>query len=344
MQVSIVLPGLHNDAADAASALRSTALPGLAWLLGRATLAPTDPASSTSAFASRFGVADCATATLRRAGEQHLPLPQPGDIWLCADLVGLHFARDQMVLTAPEGLALDANEAQSMAEPLRDALQEVGEFVLASPERSYLRLNAPSDAIFSDLIDVAGRPVALFLPEGRGGLRWGRIINTVQIALHDHPVNRAREAAGRRAANSLWFWGESRMSATPQHSADAIYCDNPVAAGLARLAGSTPQALATFADAPACREALLLIDALNAPARFRDTSRWLDALKALEANVFAPLAARMQRSEVTRAEIVAPGERGGIALDVTPRRWAFWRKPIPPEQLLTTPMPAVAGR
>ncbi|WP_374512668.1 hypothetical protein [Niveibacterium sp.] len=343
MQVSIVLPGLHNDAADAASALRNTSLPGLAWLLGRAKTASIPKAGSTEAFASRFGVGNGATAVLRRAGELALPLPQADEVWLCADLVGLHFARDQMVLTAPDGLALTDTEAAALAEPLQDILREVGEYVPATAERGYLRLHERSDAIFSDLIDVAGRPVALFLPEGRGGLRWGRIINAVQIALHDQPVNRAREAAGLRAANSLWFWGESRLGTQPAHSADSIYTDNPVGAGLARLAGSAPQPLGTFAASPTCREALLLIDALDAPARFRDTWRWLEALKALEAEVFAPLATRMQRGEIARVEIAAPGERGGLALAITPQRWAFWRKPMPPEQLLAAPLPAAPG-
>jgi len=343
MQVSLVLPGLHNDAADAASALRSTALPGLAWLLGRAKPAQQPKASSTEAFAARFGLSDAATAPLRRAGELALPLPQAGEIWLCADLVGMHFARDQMVLTAPDALALSDAEAAALAEALHEPLQEVGEFMLANAERGYVRQHEPSDAIFSDLIDVAGRPVALFLPEGRGGLRWGRIINTVQITLHEHPVNRAREAAGQRAANSLWFWGEGRIGATPRHSADAIFSDNPVGAGVARLAGGTPQPLEHFAASPTCREALLLIEALDAPARFRDTSRWLDALKTLEATVFAPLAARMQRGEVSHAEISAPGERGGLALEIAARRWAFWRKPLAPDQLLTAPLAGMPG-
>ncbi|MCX9158340.1 hypothetical protein OPU71_19640 [Niveibacterium sp. 24ML] len=334
MHPKIVLPGLRCDTPDALSALRSVQLPALAFLLGHARIRPGQAQAGTAAFAAACGTANAAPAVLRRAGEPGLPDLRPGEIWLCADPVGLHFARDQLILAEPGSLAISADEAAALAPALAEALRDAGEFVLAAPERGYLKLAAPSEAEFSDLLDVAGRPVALFLPEGPGSLRWGRIFNELQITLHDLPLNRRREAAGKRLINSLWFWGEGQSDVTPLITAAQVYSDNPVGCGLARLAGKPCATVADFATPGATLDALLLIDALDTPARFRDTSRWLDALITLEAAVFEPLAQRIRRGELKRVDIHAPGERDGIEIAVRAQSWAFWRKPRSPECLL----------
>lgn len=334
MHVTLVLPGLRHEAPDSLAALRSVALPGLAWLLGRARLRSGVAATSTEAFASAFGLGGIGPAVLRRAGETALPLPQADELWLCADPVGLHFARDQMILTEPAALGLTQAETDALGEVLQDALKDVGDFVLATPQRGYLRLHAPSHASFSDLLDVAGRPVALFLPEGRDALRWGRIVNAVQIALHEHPVNRAREAAGQRLCNSLWFWGEGTLGSAHARGPSRVFSDNAVGTGLARLAGLDATPLASFASRAAEGNALLMSDTLDAPARFRDTARWLDALLELESQAFSPLAEQMRRGKIGQVRIAAPGERDGLNIDIAAQRWAFWRGPKAPEILL----------
>ncbi|GAA5183658.1 hypothetical protein GCM10025771_35780 [Niveibacterium umoris] len=338
MHATIVLPGLRYEAPDAISALRSISLPGLSWLVGHSRLSTGTTSTSTRAFASTFGMQKAGTAVLRRAGEAGLPLPQAGEIWLCADPVGLHFARDQMILTDPRTLALSQDETVALGSALRVALKDVGDFTLVTPERGYLKLREPAQVRFSDLLDVAGRPVALFLPEGDDTKRWGRIVNEVQVSLHDHPVNRARENTGSRLVNSLWFWGEGPLEGEAKSTAARVFSDNPVGSGLARLAGKDAAPLTEFATTPADGDSLLLIDALDAPARFRDTTRWLDALIVLEAQLFAPLAAQMQRREIKQARITAPGERSGIELAVATPSWAFWLKPKSPE-LLLAPLP-----
>lgn len=334
MHPKIVLPGLRCDTPDAPAALRSVQLPALAFLLGHARIRPGEAMASAAAFAAACGAAGAAPALLRRAGEPNLSAPRAGEVWLCADPVGLHFARNQLILAEPGSLAISADEAAALATALSETLREAGEFTLAAPDRGYLKLTAPSEAVFSDLLDVAGRPVALFLPEGPGSLRWGRIFNELQIALHDLPLNRSREAAGKRLINSLWFWGEGSADATPQINAAQVYSDNPIGRGLARLAGKPCGDLQAFAAPEGARDALLLIDALDAPARFRDTARWLDALIALEADVFEPLAQRIRRGELKRVEISAPGDRAGIEITIHAQSWAFWRKPRSPECLL----------
>jgi hypothetical protein len=44
---------------------------------------------------------------------------------------------------------------------------------------------------------------------------WRTRMNEIQMLLHDHPVNQAREARGERAINGLWCWGGGKLLATP---------------------------------------------------------------------------------------------------------------------------------
>ncbi len=61
--------------------------------------------------------------------------------------------------------------------------------------------------------DISGKTVGGFLPDPEKAgplLEW---MEKSSLLLEDHPVNRARKAAGKRPANSLWFWGQGRRAA-----------------------------------------------------------------------------------------------------------------------------------
>lgn len=56
--------------------------------------------------------------------------------------------------------------------------------------------------------DITDRPVAGSLPKGTMGETLLAMMKRSYEILNDHPVNRARRAAGKNPANSAWFWGE----------------------------------------------------------------------------------------------------------------------------------------
>ncbi len=57
--------------------------------------------------------------------------------------------------------------------------------------------------------DITGKPVKEYLPSGE----YLRLVKESYELLKDHPVNQARVKAGKRPANSLWFWGEGTKPA-----------------------------------------------------------------------------------------------------------------------------------
>jgi hypothetical protein len=332
----IILPGLLWPAADTAPAFKENELPSLMWLLGRAERSACPPARPAHAFAAALGLGEIAAAAIRRAGEADGKLPAPGEHWLCADPVTLRFLRDQLVLSDAREIALDADEAASLQAAAKTLLTEVGEFELCSPERGYLRLTAPADAEFSPVEDVAGRPVALFLPDGRKALRWGRILNSLQIDLHELDFNQRRDDEGRFQANSLWFWGEGEpLAAGAKPYAGAVLGDTLLGRGAARLAGNEARPLADIANAG--NDTLVLDDSLQRGAMYREPQAWRDALVALETKLFAPLAAALKAGRISRITLEAPGDRSGNVFEITPRKWAFWLKPATPAVLQAPP-------
>lgn len=56
--------------------------------------------------------------------------------------------------------------------------------------------------------DITGKPVRGHLPEGPTAGTLREVMQLSANLLKDHPINRARVAAGKNPANSVWFWGE----------------------------------------------------------------------------------------------------------------------------------------
>jgi hypothetical protein len=326
MQIHLVLPGLLWPAAAARNFARDLALPALSALLGHARIELGPGRAPDLWLAELFGLgSDSPLAALRRLGEKDLPSPPPGTSWLCADPVHLSFAREHLILSDASGLALSADEAEALVASLDETFADLGHFEAGAPERWYLRLAAPTETRFSPLSDVTNRPVAHFLPEGPEAALWARTMNEAQIVLHNHPVNQAREAAGRPMANSLWLWGAGGDAPPLSPPARRILAAGPVARGLARAAGVEAGEPALPQSGEDC---LIIVEDLLSPALHLDLDRWRRTLLTLEDAWFAPLLAALKARRLTGLRVSAPGDRATLDIGVTAGQlWRFWRTP-----------------
>ena len=66
--------------------------------------------------------------------------------------------------------------------------------------------------------DITGKPVKGHLPVSVTGKELLALMERSYELLKDHPVNLARVKAGKRPANSLWFWGEGTKPALEKFS------------------------------------------------------------------------------------------------------------------------------
>lgn len=345
MQIHLVIAGLIWPGASALSPVAGLQLPALARLLGagqRGTT-PFEPLDRQLAriFAHPLPATADATlplAALRHLGESAAALAQRDMDWLCADPVNLSFAREHLLLNEfPDG-ELGAAETAALLASLNENFGELGRFEAGAGNRWYLRLAAPASARFYPLHDVIGRPIKHFLPEGADARRWQRSMNEIQVLLHNHPVNQARAARGRRPANSLWFWGAGTLPADLPRPAEAVQTSDPLAAGFARAAGVEPAA--PDCSAALAGDTLVVLDTLLKPALQLDIDAWRRGIECLEHDWFAPLWAAQRSGRLRRLTLTAPGDRASLTLSLgAADRWKFWRQPLPFERLLQSLAP-----
>ncbi|HUA34303.1 MAG TPA: cofactor-independent phosphoglycerate mutase [Candidatus Binataceae bacterium] len=63
--------------------------------------------------------------------------------------------------------------------------------------------------------DITGKDAESSLPKGEGADLLRDLMTRAADILKDHPVNKARRAAGKPEATSIWFWGQGTRPAVP---------------------------------------------------------------------------------------------------------------------------------
>jgi hypothetical protein len=330
--LTLIVPGLIWTRQALADLTCDLPLPAFTTLLGRGRLTQRPALRTAGILAEISGLAaPLPAAALRRlALREH---PEEAD-WLCLDPVRLNFQERSLVVDDPQNLRLTTEEAATLAVALAPTFAELGALEVLAPTRWNLRLSAAAPA-FQPLPQAAGRAAAP-LPLDAAYAPWRQALNEAQMVLHAHPVNQARQAAGQPVVNSLWPWGGGRLpqprTATTH---DALWSNDPVARGIARLLqidGTTlPDA---FGSAPA-RRPLAIFDALEQPARSGDAIAWRDELARFEAGWLVPALAALSGGRLGALRLIAPGELAAAELQVGRRDiWKFWRKPRPLAELV----------
>ncbi|MDB5887590.1 MAG: hypothetical protein JWM03_462 [Rhodocyclales bacterium] len=336
--VLCAIPGLIWPASGLPEALNGLALPGLSALLAHADVRHAVPYSLDAWLAAQFGLANNAPfAAIRLAGEED-EAPATDTSWVCADPVGLRFARQHLLLDGPAALDLQAHEMTSLFDDLDKTFADVGKFRFTSLHHGYIALDAAhADKLavtLAPLCDVEDRPVAHFQPQGAQAAWWSHLANELQVFCHNHPVNKAREARGAAPLNALWLWGAgcSPSGLTPPAARLAAHRvdSSPLLSGLVRLAQTTIEAFE-----PTHAAGWILLDALHEPAKQRDMARWSQALQMLDTAVFMPLSQQIRTRKITRLALVSPGDTTLASFDIGPTpRWKIWRRHVSKDRLL----------
>lgn len=218
----IVIPGAWPDpevAAELASHVAQRA-PTLAhWLSrGKATISPS-LAADTWCTPLEHWLLDANGFT--PAQSEHIsaglgPLrasgPEEEPVWL-AELIHMAPSRDGAALLPADTLDITAEQSEALwvsaqeylsdyslqAEPLRPDTWQI-----RWPQAMQLPCASPALVAVSSVND--------WWPQDPLAQPWRQLINTLQMAWFDHPVNLARQQAGQPPINSLWLYGGARPS------------------------------------------------------------------------------------------------------------------------------------
>ena len=321
--VTLFIPALfwpHGDAGPAPT------MPALRTLIGRGDAAAFRCDDEQAWLCERFGIArqaDWPSAPIAVFGAG---MPPGENYWLSADPVHLQVNRDQLILTAPENLAITDAEAVSLCAALnRHFAADHFTFLAPQPHRWYLRTARPARIHTSGLSRAVGRDVDRILPEGEDRLAWHRIFNEVQMLLHAHPVNEEREERGALPINSLWFSGGGVLPAA-RTAFQAVIGSSALARGLAKLADISFVAPDGGVAAVAADEALIeLHDAATAALRIDDAA-WKDALENLERLWFVPLQGMLKKGRIRKLVIATVVNGRSHEWSVSRLNlWRLWR-------------------
>jgi 2,3-bisphosphoglycerate-independent phosphoglycerate mutase len=125
--------------------------------------------------------------------------------------------------------------------------------------RHILKLKGHEDtlqAVCTPPHDIPGKPVAEYLPRGRGSDILRDIMTRSEAVLKDHPVNVARKARGELSATTIWlFWGSGQVPNMPAFNKvyglkAAMTSGVDLLKGLAKMSGMTLLDIKGVTDGP----------------------------------------------------------------------------------------------
>jgi len=269
-----------------------------------------DAGGAAGFLARAFGQPALAVAALERLADG-----APEGAWMRADPVHLRVQGDELRLYDASVLDVTGEEARQLAQALQAHFAVDGlEFAVSAPDRWYVKLASGDAPKTTSIDDAVGRNVFGLLP---GDGKWRNALTEAQMILSGHEANARREAEGKPAVNSVWFWGGGALPAGRAQPYAAVYADDPLTRGLAAWSGaetaSLPGGLAAV-DLHRSDDAILV--ALPAGNATFD-ERW-----------FAPLGHAVERFD--RVRLVLPSADATVIATLTgAARWRWFRPSKP---------------
>jgi hypothetical protein len=333
MNVHLVVPELFPDPERVSATLAPTRADALELLLARGRRRSGPGVGLEAWLLDAFAVArqdDLPSAPYSLIGDGG----EPGSAWwMHADPVNLQATRDSVVIADAAKLDVTHEDATSLVAHLNGHFAAAGvSFHALRPDRWYARVERAAVMRAVPLADARGRPLTDLLPEGPEGPRWRALLNEIQMLLHDHPVNLAREAHGAPAVNGLWLWGGGQITGTPPSPYRRVTSDSPLARGLALAAGRHHSPLPASASQWLARSdasgvEAIVIETLRAPAAYGDMPAWQTALEALERDWFVPLLGALRTGRLGMITLCSPAAARTHETETTRQDLRyFWRK------------------
>lgn len=200
--------------------------------------------------------------------------------WGLVSPVHWQVGREHLTMGDPDDLGLDSDEARAFFEAVQPLLRSEGwVFVLRAPTRWYVAHESLAGLPTASLDRAIGRNPDFWMPDHPAAAAVKRLQSEVQMLLHTHPLNDAREAAGKLPLNSFWLSG----CGVPQPEL-----------------GAPP----------------LVLDALRRPALRSDWLAWREAWVALDNGPLRDALARVKRGEPLKLTLC--GERHALGLQTQP--------------------------
>jgi hypothetical protein len=286
-------------------ALQTLALPNLASLVAR--LAPQAPDAGDEYSLTPPHEREHARALGLEGADGALPWAahcaathgiDTGDLaWGRITPVHWRVGASEISLVDPAQLALDEDESRALLEAVHPLFEAEGYLLLyGAPLAWYAAHESLAELRSASLDRVIGRRIDPWLAPLENARSVRRLQNEVQMLLHEHPLNEAREARGLPVVNSFWLSG----------------------CGLHRPVRA--------------RADVRVEHALRAPALGEDWAAWVEAWQALDRGPLGAALQGLRRGEPFHLSLC--GERQAQRFEAKATPWLSrlaqrWRVPAP---------------
>jgi hypothetical protein len=310
MPLDLLVPDLLS--ADAPPAARPDRLASVEKWLARADAARHPARGAAAWLADAYALPALPVAALGRLGDTG----SAEGAWMRADPVHLAIEGDALRLRDASSLGIGLEEARSLAAALQSHFAPDGlEFHAQTPVRWYVKLAAGEAPATTPLAEALGRNVFGLLPHDG---KWRSAMTEAQMILNGHEVNARREAEGKPAINSVWFWGAGALPAAVARPYAVVHANDASARGLATLSGAKLQDVpAGVSGIDLAREddaVLAIVDGIDAATL---DERW-----------FRPLGEAIERFD--RVRLILPSSGDTLVATLTASaRWRWFRAARP---------------
>ena len=326
-KVQIVLPGLFDlPLHELEPELLRQKLPHLNRILRLATAKPNKAYTIDAILNAALGLQDSVSPA-----QPGLPMApafaaagaaEPERLLLCQ---AIHLRADMhstVILPIP-GSQENLKDINLIINDLRDLFKVDYEINAVADGVFLLRLKEfDAPVYYPHILSVLGKTANPYIEQSRHVLPWYKLLNEIQMFMHQHEVNQMRMQRGLLAINSLWFWGAGSRPQTLD-SNPAWYCDDPLLNRFAQSLGLAPQSCTEIDTIDTTTDALVidlrLIEFLKTGLAVSLDQLLLD----VDRELLQPLLAKFAKG---RMQIVL---RAGYEFDFELKPFAgmkFWRR------------------
>ncbi len=236
--ITLYVPGLFDVEIEAD---RPTELATLELLLARGQKKPVRSIPHNAALCELFGYVhgvdeDIPMAAIGRLIDDEM---RPEGYWMRADPVHLHADQKSISLLDVGNLSLTQHDALALAACVQQSFSELGwELEVPVPTRWYVKMDSKPQIRTTEIQAVMGKEIQQYLPTGADAVLWHRLMNEIQVQLHNADINKLREERGDLPVNSLWLWGTGTLPGLLERCWTRVYSDDNNTLGLSMLSNT----------------------------------------------------------------------------------------------------------
>ena len=308
-KLTVYIPGLFgSDMSFHSDDLPDT--PALNWMISKAHINITESTSPVYTLCHFFGLddeqgEDLPIAALSRLNDDN---QFPEGCWLRADPVHAVADRDSLILFDHNRFSLNQHDALALAADINKLLETHDlKLEVPVPHRWYVKIPDSYNLITTPIGNVIGKNILPFMPIGDNADQFIKLMNEIQMVLHNSDINQKREQEKMLPINSIWFWGSGSLPEMIKRKWSFVVSDEPVAKGLATISATHFKQLPEHFDHIDKEQTdcngLIVINEFEKFMHYNEYDDWKKILSRYEDNWFLPLLSYLKSKQLDQLEI-----------------------------------------